>query len=132
MPYAPRWYSGLLENRIDTGAFFACNLFPNANFGSIHGEHFYLQQFVPLSPGEVEFHSWVFTARLKTEVPPLPHLLWGIHHAEKRVLDEDVEILTALQNALKSASQVGIMGDHETPLAAVGEWYMSYLMGEES
>lgn len=84
MAYKPRWFSNLLERSVDPGGFFACNLFPNVNFGSIHGEHFYLQQFVPIAPGEVEYHSWVFTARLRDGVPPQPHLLWGIHHAEKR------------------------------------------------
>lgn len=129
--YSPRWFSGLLENTLDIGALFNCILFPNVNFGSIHGEHFYLQQFIPIAPNKTEFHSWVFTAQLKPGVPPQPHLLWGIHHAEKQVIDEDVVVLTALQTALSSADKVGIMGDHEAPLAAVGEWYMNYLMGEK-
>lgn len=132
MPYTPRWFSKLLDAPVDTGAFFACNLFPNVNFGSIHGEHFYLQQFVPTAPNQVEFHSWVFTAKLKPHTPPQPHLLWGIHHAEKRVIDEDVVLLNALQKALQSASGIGIMGDHEAPLAAVGHWYMRHLTGENA
>lgn len=127
MPYTPRWFSKLLDQAVDPGAFFACNLFPNVNFGSIHGEHFYLQQFVPLAPDQVEYHSWVFTVRLKPDVPSQPHLLWGIHHAEKRVIDEDIVLLNALQQALKSAGQIGVMGDHEAPLAAVGKWYMQHL-----
>ena len=131
MPYAPRWFSPLLESPCDMGAFFACNLFPNVNFGSIHGEHFYLQQYVPLGPDSIEYHSWVFTSKLKPGVPSQPHLLWGIHHAEKRVVDEDTALLTELQKALKGASSVGIMGDHEAPLAAVGEWYMQRLLEED-
>lgn len=132
MPYAPRWFSSLLDSPCDQGAFFACNLFPNVNFGSIHGEHFYLQQYVPLAPDRIEYHSWVFTSRLKPEVPPQPHLLWGIHHAEKRVIDEDSVLLTELQRALKSATTIGIMGDHEAPLAAMGKWYMQRLAGEDA
>ncbi|WP_455886683.1 aromatic ring-hydroxylating oxygenase subunit alpha [Pseudomonas rustica] len=127
MPYAPRWFSPLLALPCDMGAFFACNLFPNVNFGSIHGEHFYVQQYVPISPDAVEYHSWVFTSKLKAGIPVQPHLLWGIHHAEKRVIDEDAVLLTELQKALKSAATVGIMGDHEASLAAVGKWYMQAL-----
>lgn len=127
MPYSPRWFSDLLEAPLDPGAFFACNLFPNVNFGSIHGEHFYLQQFVPISADRVEYHSWVFTSRLKSGIPPQPHLLWGIHHAEKRVIDEDIVLLNALQQALQSAESIGTMGAHEAPLAAVGKWYMQNL-----
>ncbi|WP_236236378.1 aromatic ring-hydroxylating oxygenase subunit alpha [Pseudomonas faucium] len=127
MPYAPRWFSPLLASPCDMGAFFACNLFPNVNFGSIHGEHFYLQQYVPIAPGRIEYHSWVFTSRLKEHLPVQPHLLWGIHHAEKRVIDEDTVLLTELQKALKSADAVGVMGDHEAPLAAMGRWYMKAL-----
>ena len=124
MPYAPRWFSGLLENSVDPGAFFACNMFPNLNFGSIHGEHFYIQQFMPTAPDRVEYHSWVFTAKLKPETPSQPHLLWGIHHAEKKVVDEDITLFHALQKALGSAPTIGVMGDHEASLAAVGLWYI--------
>lgn len=127
MPYTPRWFSSLLEKSVDPGAFFACNIFPNLNFGSIHGEHFYVQQFAPIAPNEVEYHSWVFTTKLKPNIPPQPHLLWGIHHAEKKVLDEDIEIFHALQKALTSAKTIGTMGDHEASLAAVGHWYMQNL-----
>ena len=129
MPYSPRWFSRLLEATLDPGAFFACNLFPNLNFGSIHGEHFYLQQFVPVAADRVDYHSWVFTSRLKSGIPPQPHLLWGIHHAEKRVIDEDMVLLNSLQNALNSASSTGVMGGHEAPLAAMGKWYMQHLTG---
>ncbi|HCD6615654.1 aromatic ring-hydroxylating oxygenase subunit alpha [Pseudomonas aeruginosa] len=132
MPYVPRWFSSLVEASNSRGAFFNCKLFPNMNFGSIHGEHFYLQQYVPLAPDRIEYHSWVFTSRLKPEVPPQPHLLWGIHHAEKRVIDEDSVLLTELQRALKNATTIGIMGDHEAPLAAMGKWYMQRLAGEDA
>ena len=54
----------------------------------------------------------------------MPHLLWGMHHAEKRVVDEDIVLLEALQAALESANGVGIMGDHESSLVAFGRWYM--------
>lgn len=127
MPYQRRWFAKLLDCTLDPGAFFDCNLFPNVNFGSVHGEHFFLQQFVPVAPDRVEFHSWVFTTRLKDGVPPQPHLLWGIHHAEKRVVDEDVVLFNALHKALKSASTVGVMSNHETSIAAVGRWYIQYM-----
>ncbi|MEM5384667.1 aromatic ring-hydroxylating dioxygenase subunit alpha [Paraburkholderia phymatum] len=130
MPYTQRWFAKLFDAPLDPGSFFACNIFPNVNFGSIHGEHFYLQQFVPMAPDRVEYHSWVFTARLKHGVPPQPHLLWGIHHAEKRVIDEDVVLLNGLQKSLSVASTVGTMGDHEEPLAVVGRWYMEHLQEE--
>ncbi len=130
MPYAPRWFSSLLESPCDLGAFFACNIFPNVNFGSIHGEHFYLQQYVPLAADRIEYHSWVFTSRLKPGVPSQPHLLWGIHHSEKRVVDEDMVLLNSLQRALKACATVGTMGDHEASLVAIGRWYMQQLGGE--
>lgn len=132
MPYAPRWFSTLLDSPCDIGAFFACNIFPNTNFGSIHGEHFYLQQYVPLAPDKIEYHSWVFTSRLKQGVPSQPHLLWGIHHSEKRVIDEDMVLLSALQRALEATDTVGVMGNHEASLAAVGRWYMQHLVGEDA
>ena len=132
MPYSPRWFSKLYESPCDIGAFLNCNIFPNLNFGSIHGENFYLQQYVPVAADRIEYHSWVFTTRLKEDVPPQPHLLWGIHHGEKRVIDEDVVLLEVLQKNLSSASSVGVMGEHEAILAAMGRWYMQRLTGAES
>ncbi|WP_250532622.1 aromatic ring-hydroxylating dioxygenase subunit alpha [Caballeronia sp. AZ10_KS36] len=128
--YAPHWYSGLFERAADPGAVLHCVLFPNLNFGSIHGEHYYLQQYVPVAPDKFEYHSWVFTTRFKDGTPPQPHLLWGIHHAEKRVVDEDVVLLNALQKSLKSGSPINVLGDHEAPLAAMGTWYMQHLNEE--
>lgn len=127
MPHHKRWFSDLFESACDIGAFFNCKLFPNLNFGSIHGENFYLQQYVPTAPDRIEYHSWVLTTRLKPGVPSQPHLLWGIHHAEKRVIDEDTVLLTALQKSLASLESIGPMGDHEAPLAAMGQWYMRHL-----
>lgn len=127
MPYTRRWFADLLEQPIDPGAFSACNIFPNMNFGSIHGEHFFIQQYVPVSPGQVEYHSWVLTAKLKKNLPAQPHLLWGIHHAEKKVIDEDILLFHAQQKTLSTASHMGTMGDHEASLAAVGLWYMQNL-----
>ena len=131
MPYSPRWFSSLFEQACDIGAFFACNIFPNVNFGSIHGESFYIQQYVPMAADRIEYHSWVFTTHLKKGIPPQPHLLWGIHHGEKRVIDEDAVLLEALQKNLNSADSVGIMGNHEATLAAMGRWYMQQLEGTE-
>ncbi|MGR4868643.1 aromatic ring-hydroxylating dioxygenase subunit alpha [Variovorax sp. LARHSF232] len=130
MPYSARWFSSLFEEPCDRGAFFACNIFPNVNFGSIHGESFYLQQYVPTAAGRIDYHSWVFTTKLKARVPPQPHLLWGIHHAEKRVIDEDAVLLTALQKSLQAADSIGLMGDHEATLHAMGRWYMQELSEE--
>lgn len=132
MPYAPRWFSGLMEAPCDQGAFLNCKLFPNVNFVSVHGEQFYLEQFVPVSADLTEYQSWVFTSRLKSDVPVQPQLLWGLHHLEKRVVDEDSVLLTALHASLKSASCVGVMGDHEGQLVAMGRWYLQRLTEGEN
>lgn len=130
MPYQPRWFSGLFESAFDKGALFGSHIFPNLNLGCLHGESLYLQQYVPVAPDRTEFHSWVFTSRLKPDVPPQPHLLWGIHHAEKRVIDEDRTLLKALQHALASATTTGVMGDYEHRQHTMGRWYMQHV-GED-
>jgi phenylpropionate dioxygenase-like ring-hydroxylating dioxygenase large terminal subunit len=130
MPYKPRWYSKLFEHIADLGAFVNCLMFPNMNFGSLHGEHFFMQQYLPVAPDKTEYHSWIFTAPMKRDTPPQAHLLWGIHHGEKRVIDEDVVLLGALQKSLASGSPINVMGDHEAPLAALGTWYMQHLNEE--
>lgn len=132
MTYRPRWFSVLFETICDKGALFGSHLFPNINFGCLHGEIFYLQQYVPTAPNRTEFHSWVFTSKLRSNTPRQPHLLWGIHHAEKRVIDEDTRLLNALQNALGTADSAGVMGDHEHRQHAMGRWYMQHVAGESA
>lgn len=124
--YKERWYSKFFVSPCDIGGHFDCHFFPNVNFGSIHGENFFLQQFVPVAPHEFLYRSWVFTSRMKDEVPPQPQLLWGIHHAEKKVIDEDRVLLEKLQKSLVGAAgrDVGYIGAHESPLALIGEWYL--------
>ena len=132
LPYKPRWFSTLLDS-CDRGGFFACTLFPNVNFGGIHGEHFYVQQFVPLAPDRTEYHSWIFHARLKDGVPPMPHLLWGIHHAEKRVVDEDILVFEQIQKALAARPETtGALGDNERSVAAFGRHYLQCLTEGET
>lgn len=122
LPYKERWYSQYLD-ACDIGGHFACHIFPNLNFGSIHGENFFLQQYNPITPSNFNYRSWIFTGKTKQEIN-LPHLLWGIHHSEKKVIDEDIVLLEKLQKSLNSSIDVGYIGAHETPLTLIGKWYM--------
>lgn len=122
LPYKERWYSKYLD-ACDIGGHFACHIFPNLNFGSIHGENFFLQQYDPTSAENFNYRSWIFTSKTKEKIK-LPHLLWGIHHAEKNVINEDIFLLEKLQKTLSSSIEVGYIGDHEKPLTIMGEWYM--------
>lgn len=129
LPYEPRWFSSLIEHTADPGAFLNLHLFPNLNIGSLNGETFYVQQLCPASPNTTDVHSWVFTARLKPDAAFAPHLLWGMHHAEMNVIQEDAVLLVQLQEALESADTVGVLGSQENHLAAMGIWYMNHLKG---
>lgn len=131
LDYRDRWYTKFLKNIFDKGYLFGCHIFPNFNFGSLHGETFYLQQYEPLAPGLTNFHSWVFTSKIKEEFPSQPHLLWGIHHAEKRVIDEDRVLLEALQSSLLNTKSIGVMGDYEHRQHTMARWYMQELAGNE-
>lgn len=132
LEYHGRWYTKFLENIFDKGHLFGCHIFPNFNFGSLHGETFYLQQYDPLAPDLTNFHSWVFTSKIKEELPPQPHLLWGIHHAEKRVIDEDRVLLEAMQASLLNAGTMGVLGDYEHRQHTMARWYMQNLAGKEA
>lgn len=132
MPYQTRWFSDFFEQAFDKGGLFASHIFPNLNFGCLHGETFYLQQYVPVAPDRTEFHSWVFTSKLKANIPLQPHLLWGIHHAEKRVIDEDRVLLNALQRSLMGSTNAGVMGDYEHRQHHMGRWYMQRLQRGEA
>lgn len=125
-----RWFAKHLDTPSDLDALLTGMFYPNLNVGCLWGEQYYIQQFVPTSTGHTEYHSWMFTSRLKPELPPMPHILWGLHQGEKRVLEEDIVLLNALQKNLESAETIGLMGDHESKLNAIGRWYMKQLKGE--
>lgn len=129
LPYQPRWFASLIDRVADPGAFMNLHLFPNLNVGSLHGETFFVQQFCPVSPDTTDVQSWVFTARLKPDAAFAPHLLWGMHHSEMNVIQEDAVLLVQLQEALESADTVGVLGSQENHLAAMGIWYMNHLKG---
>lgn len=119
--YQTRWFSDKLSS-FNKGYLLLTHIFPNLNFGCIHGETFYLQQYDPLAPDLTEFHSWVFTSKLKENIAKQPHLLWGIHHAEKRVIDEDRVLLEALQKSLTYQKSPPLLGDYEYRQHMVAHW----------
>ncbi len=63
------------------------------------------------------------TAREKQRIPAIPAILWGHLKGEKRVLDEDIVLLEALQKSLHSGSQRAYHGAYETQLQRVAEVY---------
>jgi hypothetical protein len=62
-----------------------------------------------------------------------PHLLWGIHHAEKRVVDEDILVFEQIQKALAARPETAsALGDNERSVAAFGRHYLQCLTEGET
>lgn len=125
LKYSERWYSKEIPAIKDKGGHLALQLFPNCNIGSIHGEMYYLQFYEPVSPDQTTFHSWVATARTEaTFESKLPSLLWGMHHSEKKVIDEDRVILEATHAALSPGVEQ-TLGDFDANVHRFRSWLVS-------
>ncbi|MDR0736391.1 MAG: aromatic ring-hydroxylating dioxygenase subunit alpha [Zoogloeaceae bacterium] len=132
MPWRKQWFSSMMNSR-DRGWCFTIHIFPNVNLFSSSGECCVLQQYVPLAPDSTEYHSWTFSAPLKDGIRPMPHLLWGFHHAEKRILNEDIAIFEQVQKVLASRPEsAGYLGKNERSLATFGRYYLQCLNKEEN
>ncbi|MES2552396.1 MAG: aromatic ring-hydroxylating dioxygenase subunit alpha [Pseudomonadota bacterium] len=107
----------------DSDTYYNFFIYPNVNFISLGGLVFLIQQYEPVSPARTNVIFSLMTAREKQRIPAIPAILWGHLKGEKRVLDEDIVLLEALQKSLHSGSQRAYHGAYETQLQRVAEVY---------
>ena len=125
LKHVERWYSPAFPSVGDRGGHLALQLFPNCNIGSIHGEMYYLQFYEPISPDLTTFHSWVVTAMHEVAfTEKMPSLLWGMHHAEKKVIDEDRVILEATHASLTPDAKQ-MLGKYDANVGRFRQWLAS-------
>lgn len=103
-------------------------IYPNVNFISIGGLVFLIQQFDPIAPAATEVAFTLALATKTQRLPVLPAVLWEHMKGEKRVLDEDVQILERLQATLHTGSPPAFHGAYELPLMRQAAVYRN-LMG---
>lgn len=104
-------------------------IYPNVNFISIGGVIFTIQQFDPLAAHQSELRLTLMSAREKQCINAMPAILWSHLKSEKRVIDEDMVLLEALQQRLHTGGRPAFHGAYETQLRRVANVYLR-LMGE--
>lgn len=124
------WFSDFCEVYGEEQTYYNWFIYPNVNFCSVRGEHFLLQQYEPVSPGESDYHLWVMTARRKDKVKDFTALLSALIRGEHRVIAEDTLLLERLQSGFSSHSRRFIHGDYEIALAQQHLWYRANVLGE--
>lgn len=105
-------------------------VYPNVNFCSVRGEYFLLQQYLPVTPGETDYHLWVMTAKRKDPRTDLTALLHALIKGEREVIAEDTEVLERMQAGLGDHSLPFMHGDYEVPLVNQHLWYRHHVLGE--
>lgn len=126
------WFAGLCEPYGSENAYHNWYIYPNVNFCSVKGEHFLLQQYDPVAPGETDYHLWMMTARRKDRRTDLTALLSTLIRAERAVIAEDTQVLERLQGGLGDHSQRFMHGDYEQHLVAQHLWYRQAVLGESA
>jgi phenylpropionate dioxygenase-like ring-hydroxylating dioxygenase large terminal subunit len=106
-------------------------IYPNVNFISVGGLVFLIQQFDPVAADRTEVRFTLMTAKEKQRIAALPAILWGHLKGEKRVLDEDLVLLEALQARLHAGGRPACHGAYETQLRRVADVYLR-LMGDKA
>jgi phenylpropionate dioxygenase-like ring-hydroxylating dioxygenase large terminal subunit len=126
----PSWpWHDRVERFSDTSTYYNFFIYPNVNFISLAATTFLTQQFSPVSAGETEISLTMTIARKRKRLPALPAILWSHLKSEKRVIDEDIAVLEALQRGLFDDGLPAVHGSCETRLRAVAKVY-SHLLAD--
>lgn len=123
------WFSDLCEGYGDEHAYYNWFIYPNVNFCSVRGEHFLLQQYDPVAPGETDYHLWMMTARRKDPKTDFSALLSTLIRGERNVIGEDTLVLERLQEGLGAHSPPFMHGDYEVQLVRQHLWYRAQVLG---
>lgn len=122
------WFHDLCEPYRDEHVYYNWFIYPNVNFCSVRGEHFLLQQYDPVSPGETDYHLWMMTARRKNPQTDFTALLATLIRGERAVIAEDTRILERLQGGLAGHSLPFTHGDYEAHLVRQHLWYRAHVL----
>jgi choline monooxygenase len=124
------WFSSFCETYGEEHAYYNWFMYPNVNFCSVRGEHFLLQQYDPVSPGETDYHLWMMTARRKDIRTDFTALLSTLIRGERAVIAEDTVILERLQDGFGKHSRRFTHGDYEAHLVQQHLWYRANVLGD--
>lgn len=128
-PYR-NWFADLCDGYRGEDAYYNWFMYPNVNFCSVKGEHFLLQQYDPVSPGETDYHLWMMTARRKDTRTDFTALLSTLIRGERTVIAEDTVVLERLQDGMGEHSRRFMHGDYEAHLVAQHLWYRTQVLDE--
>lgn len=124
------WFSDLCEGYGGESAYYNWFMYPNVNFCSVKGEHFLLQQYDPVAPGETDYHLWMMTARRKDSRTDFTALLSTLIRGERTVIAEDTVVLERLQDGMGAHSRRFMHGDYEAHLVGQHLWYRAQVTGD--
>lgn len=124
------WFADLCHVYGNEDTYYSWYMYPNVNFCSVRGEHFLLQQYDPVSPGETDYHLWMTTARRKNDRTDFTALLSFLIRSERKVIAEDTLVLEQLQKGLGKYTGHCTHGDYETHLVRQHLWYRARLKGD--
>ncbi|WAH62499.1 aromatic ring-hydroxylating oxygenase subunit alpha [Xanthomonas hortorum] len=126
------WFRELCDTYGSEHIYYNWFVYPNVNFCSIRGEHFLLQQYEPVAPGETDYHLWMMTARRKEQRTNFTALLSSLIRGERTVIAEDTVVLERLQSGIGPQSRQFMHGDYEEHLVSQHLWYRTHVLGEQS
>lgn len=128
-PYR-NWFADLCHGYGNEDAYYTWFIYPNVNFASVKGEHFLLQQFDPVAPGETDYHLWMMTAKRKDMRTDFTALLSTLIRGERTVIAEDTVILERMQEGLSERSGRFMHGDYESHIVGQHLWYRANVVGD--
>lgn len=120
------WHDAV-ERCADTKEYLNLFIYPNVNYVVMAGAVHLIQQFCPVAPDRTEVRLTMALGRRKQRLPAAPAILWGQLKAEKRVIDEDVVILEALQRGLTEGTAPAFHGAYEYRLRRIAKVYRRML-----
>lgn len=122
------WFNALCDTYGGEHIYYNWFVYPNVNFCSVRGEHFLLQQYEPVSPGETDYHLWMMTARRKDPHSNFTALLSTLIRGERAVIAEDTLVLERLQRGIGTRARKFMHGDYELHLVNQHLWYCAHVL----
>ena len=116
------WHEAI-EPCASTSEYLSFYLYPNVNYVVISGVVHLIQQFCPMSHERTEVRLTMALGRRRRRLPAAAAILWTALRDEKRVIDEDVAVLEAMQRGLHDETPRAFHGAREQQLRAIARVY---------
>jgi len=122
------WYRKDIKRYGSNSNHISWYLYPNTHFASVRGDYFFIQQYDPCGPSDMNFLLWIMTAERLNQKQDFTALIKSLIDAERDVIEEDIKVLTSVQKNFGHWSSKPIHGAYEVEILRQNFWYKKNIL----